>query len=159
MPPVKTVASSADVDTEATAELPVLDVAAYEATLNDKIANTDTWVSPSAVPAPAIVEEGPVPVDADAIPTLRAADSAAKELKQGNSDSHRRPPADSASSRGIGFQPVISSRYSPTGWKPNPRCAWFRFAQQDVYYGFIPLLDGPTFAGSSFSMAEINSGN
>ncbi|HEX7770659.1 MAG TPA: hypothetical protein VF422_11595, partial [Dokdonella sp.] len=77
MPPVKTVASSADVDTEATAELPVLDVAAYEATLNDKIANTDTWVSPSAVPAPAIVEEGPVPVDADAIPTLRAADSAA----------------------------------------------------------------------------------
>ena len=35
MPPVKTVASSTDVDNEATAELPVLDVAAYEATLDD----------------------------------------------------------------------------------------------------------------------------
>ncbi|HEX5163639.1 MAG TPA: FHA domain-containing protein [Steroidobacteraceae bacterium] len=89
MPPVKTVASSADVDTEATAELPVLDVAAYEATLNDKIANTDTWVSPSAVPAPAIVEEGPVPVDADAIPTLRAADSAANLDLSGT---HEMPP-------------------------------------------------------------------
>ena len=35
MPPVKPVASSTDVDNDATAELPVLDVAAYEATLDD----------------------------------------------------------------------------------------------------------------------------
>lgn len=92
MPPVKTVASSADVDTEATAELPVLDVAAYEATLNEKIANTDTWVAPAAVAAPVSVEEGPVPmaaVDADAIPTLRAADSA---VNLDLSGTHEMPP-------------------------------------------------------------------
>ena len=92
MPPVKTVATSADVDTEATAELPVLDVAAYEATLNDKIANTDTWISPAAVSAPAVVEEGPVPmaaVDADAIPTLRAADAG---MNLDLSGTHEMPP-------------------------------------------------------------------
>ena len=54
MPPVKTAASSSDVDTEATAELPVLDVAAYESTLNDPIASTDTW----AAPAPGAVLRG-----------------------------------------------------------------------------------------------------
>jgi len=76
MPPVKPVASSADVDTDATAELPVLDVAAYEATLDEPISNTDTWVASSAVSAlPAT--DGPVPmvaIDAKAIPTLRPAD-------------------------------------------------------------------------------------
>jgi hypothetical protein len=76
MPPVKPAASSTDVDTEATAELPVLDVAAYEATLNEPIASTDTWLAPAPVSAPALEAEGPVPVsaiDANAIPTLRAA--------------------------------------------------------------------------------------
>jgi len=76
MPPVKPVASSADNDTDATAELPVLDVAAYEATLDDPISNTDTWVAPTAVSAPPAID-GPVPmaaIDANAIPTLRAAD-------------------------------------------------------------------------------------
>ncbi len=70
MPPVKTVASSSDVDTEATAELPVLDVAAYESTLSDPIANTDTWAAPAPVGLAAALPE----VDATAIPTLRAAD-------------------------------------------------------------------------------------
>ena len=70
MPPVKTVASSSDVDTEATAELPVLDVAAYESTLIDPIANTDTW----AAPAPADLAAALPEVDATAIPTLHAAD-------------------------------------------------------------------------------------
>jgi pSer/pThr/pTyr-binding forkhead associated (FHA) protein len=69
MPPVKTVASS-DVDTEATAELPVLDVAAYESTLSDPIASTDTW----AAPAPADLAAALPEVDATAIPTLHAAD-------------------------------------------------------------------------------------
>ena len=59
MPPVNTSASATDVDNEATAELPVLDVAAYESTLNDPVAHTDTWVLPSGTltpPAPAAVE-------------------------------------------------------------------------------------------------------
>ena len=43
MPPVNS-APSSDVDNEATAELPVLDVAAYEASLDN--APTDTWVMP-----------------------------------------------------------------------------------------------------------------
>src|SRR5262245_41516271 len=66
MPPVKTVASSTDVDNDATAELPVLDVAAYEATLDESIANTDTWTVPAITPAE--------PAAVDGIPTLHAAD-------------------------------------------------------------------------------------
>jgi peptidoglycan hydrolase CwlO-like protein len=60
MPPVKPSASATDVDNEATAELPVLDVAAYESTL-DEPAHTDTWVLPS------------MKIDNEAIPTLRTA--------------------------------------------------------------------------------------
>jgi len=80
MPPVKPAASSTDDDTDATAELPVLDVAAYEATLDDPISNTDTWVAPTAVTALDPSTDGPVPmaaIDASAIPTLRAADAVA----------------------------------------------------------------------------------
>ena len=51
MPPVNTSASPTDVDNEATAELPVLDVAAYESTLSEPISHTDTWVLPSGAPA------------------------------------------------------------------------------------------------------------
>jgi peptidoglycan hydrolase CwlO-like protein len=69
MPPVKTVASSTDVDNEATAELPVLDVAAYEATLDQSLSNTDTWSVPAAAPA----ETAVVPA-VEAIPTLLPAD-------------------------------------------------------------------------------------
>ena len=66
MPPVKTVASSTDVDNDATAELPVLDVAAYEATLDQSIGSTDTWSVP-VVAAPVVATE--------AIPTLLPADA------------------------------------------------------------------------------------
>jgi hypothetical protein len=54
MPPVNTSASPSDVDNEATAELPVLDVAAYESTLNDPIARTDTWVLPNGALTPPV---------------------------------------------------------------------------------------------------------
>ena len=67
MPPVKTAASSSDVDNEATAELPVLDVAAYEATLGEATASTDSW----SVPAGSIAL---APAPAEAIPTLRPAE-------------------------------------------------------------------------------------
>jgi predicted nucleic acid-binding Zn-ribbon protein len=80
MPPVKTVASGTDVDNEATAELPVLDVAAYEASLTDPIANTDTWNIPAgslAAPARADATAQMPAIAADAIPTLRAADEGA----------------------------------------------------------------------------------
>ena len=72
MPPVIS-ATSSDVDNEATAELPVLDIAAYEATLNGEIldertAHTDSWVVPNAVEA---TTEMPV-IRLESIPTLTA---------------------------------------------------------------------------------------
>jgi hypothetical protein len=70
MPPVKTVASPPDVDNEATAELPVLDVAAYEATLNETINSTDSFTVP-------------------AIPTLQAAEP---ESLADLSGTHEMPP-------------------------------------------------------------------
>jgi len=75
MPPANTSPSPTDVDNEATAELPVLDVAAYESTLNE---HTDTWVVPAASLTPATANavestmEMPA-VQADAIPTLQSA--------------------------------------------------------------------------------------
>ncbi|HEU4780829.1 MAG TPA: FHA domain-containing protein [Steroidobacteraceae bacterium] len=60
MPPVNTSASPSDVDNEATAELPVLDVAAYESSLNDPVAHTDTWVLPSGT----LASEAPAPAEA-----------------------------------------------------------------------------------------------
>jgi hypothetical protein len=63
--------TSPEVDNEATAELPVLDVAAYEATLNEPLSHTDTWVIPSSGPTPQIVEATPLPaLGSDSIPTL-----------------------------------------------------------------------------------------
>jgi hypothetical protein len=86
MPPVKTVASSTDVDNDATAELPVLDVAAYEATLDESesISNTDTWSVP-AIAASAGGEPG-MPV-AEAIPTLRPAEPQG-HIEQGILEDH-----------------------------------------------------------------------
>ena len=72
MPPVKTVASPADVDNEATAELPVLDVAAYEATLNDAVGSTDAWTVPAS--GDTTVSTPLAAVDVAAIPTLQAAE-------------------------------------------------------------------------------------
>jgi FHA domain-containing protein len=78
MAPVNPSASSSptspEVDNEATAELPVLDVAAYEATLNEPLSHTDTWVIPGAGATPQIVEATPLPVlGSDSIPTLKVA--------------------------------------------------------------------------------------
>jgi hypothetical protein len=70
MPPVNP-SSTPDVDNEATAELPVLDVAAYESTLTESVSHTDTWVLPSAVAAQAIELK---PLVAEAIPTLKPVD-------------------------------------------------------------------------------------
>jgi len=72
MPPVNTSASSPDVDNEATAELPVLDVAAYESTMGER---TDSWSVPSGGLTPMtgnVVEattEMPA-LPAESIPTL-----------------------------------------------------------------------------------------
>jgi hypothetical protein len=67
MQPVQSASPSGDGDNEATAELPVLDVAAYEATLGDPIANTDTWNLPAMTIAPAVTESIPTlrPVEAE----------------------------------------------------------------------------------------------
>jgi hypothetical protein len=68
---------SSEVDNEATAELPVLDVAAYEATLSgaEPLAHTDTWVLPSgsfvpAAPSAAEATTEMPSVKLEAIPTL-----------------------------------------------------------------------------------------
>ena len=74
MPPVNTSASPSDVDNEATAELPVLDVAAYESTLNDPVSHTDTWVVPNATVLAAADSTAQLPIPAEAIPTLRPAE-------------------------------------------------------------------------------------
>lgn len=66
MQPVQSASPSNEGDNEATAELPVLDVAAYEATLGDPIASTDTWNLPAMTLAPAVTES---------IPTLRPAET------------------------------------------------------------------------------------
>jgi hypothetical protein len=74
MPTLHTSASSTDVDNEATAELPVLDVAAYESTLTE---HTDSFVVPKVV-APDVshsveaTTEMPA-LKGEAIPTLQAA--------------------------------------------------------------------------------------
>jgi peptidoglycan hydrolase CwlO-like protein len=88
MPPVKTVASTSDVDNEATAELPVLDVAAYEATLNESVASTDSWTAPA--PAVDLTATQSLPaMDVGAIPTLQAAEA---ESLVDLSGTHEMPP-------------------------------------------------------------------
>jgi hypothetical protein len=86
MPPVNS-APSTDVDNEATAELPVLDVAAYESTLKqadadgEVVSHTDTWVMPTGTFQPKAhagadaTAEMPG-VKLEAIPTLAAAQPA-----------------------------------------------------------------------------------
>ena len=67
MPPVNTSASPTDVDNEVTAELPVLDVAAYEATLNEPVAPTDTWVLPTGV-----TQKAPATADATIVMPVKS---------------------------------------------------------------------------------------
>lgn len=80
-------APTPDVDNEATAELPVLDVAAYESTLGsaaeDESAHTDSW----AMPAADATTEMPA-VSSESIPTLAAAP--AYDLD--HSGTHEMPP-------------------------------------------------------------------
>ncbi len=74
MAPVNPSSTSSEVDNEATAELPVLDVAAYESTLNEPLSHTDTWVIPASGATPQIIEATPLPVlGSDSIPTLKPA--------------------------------------------------------------------------------------
>src|SRR5262245_52320811 len=76
MPPVIHVASTLEPDTEATAELPVLDVAAYEAAREDALAHTDKLVKPasSSTFAAADVTAKMPAIKSDSIPTLHPAD-------------------------------------------------------------------------------------
>jgi chromosome segregation ATPase len=70
MPPVKTSASPTDVDNDATAELPVLDVAAYESTLSG---NTEARVLTPAAPTHLAEATAEMPsLKVEAIPTLQA---------------------------------------------------------------------------------------
>jgi hypothetical protein len=70
MPPVHP-SSTPEFDNEATAELPVLDVAAYESTLNESLSHTDTWVLPNGAPVPAADARAAAP---EGIPTLKPVD-------------------------------------------------------------------------------------
>jgi hypothetical protein len=75
MPPVNTSASPTDVDNEATAELPVLDVAAYESTLNE---HPDTWMVPKSTVTPPTVNAAEATAEmprlgVEEIPTLQPA--------------------------------------------------------------------------------------
>ncbi|MDF3022235.1 MAG: hypothetical protein K0Q92_3538 [Steroidobacteraceae bacterium] len=95
MPPVNS-APSSEVDNEATAELPVLDVAAYESTLNgdEGNAHTDTWAVPGAALMP--VAHGAIDATTempaarlDSIPTLNQAVPA---YDLDHSGTHEMPP-------------------------------------------------------------------
>jgi len=88
MPPVKTAASS-DVDNEATAELPVLDVAAYEAALGESNSSTDTWSVPAGAIPTVVTAAAEASTSADSIPTLRAAEP--EEIADLNA-THEMPP-------------------------------------------------------------------
>jgi pSer/pThr/pTyr-binding forkhead associated (FHA) protein len=86
MPPVNTSASPSDVDNEATAELPVLDVAAYESTLSDPIAHTDTWVLPTG----ALTQMAPATADVTMeVPAISPAPTPAYDLD--HSGTHEMP--------------------------------------------------------------------
>src|SRR5262245_16724315 len=99
MPPVNTSASSPDVDNEATAELPVLDVAAYESTLGER---TDSWAVPNGALTPvthnAVEATTEMPSLRDeAIPTLQAV-TPAYDLD--HSGTHEMPPMPRAKTKG-----------------------------------------------------------
>jgi hypothetical protein len=70
MPPANTSMSPTDVDNEATAELPVLDVATYEATLGD---HTDAWVAPAGSQASGTTSLGESTMEMPTLPVLTPA--------------------------------------------------------------------------------------
>src|SRR5262245_30317305 len=83
MPPVNS-APSSEVDNEATAELPVLDVAAYESSLKDEpMAHTDTWVMPSnSLKAAADATTEMPAIKSEAIPAYDLDHSGTHEMPQ-----------------------------------------------------------------------------
>jgi len=94
MPPVNTSASPSDVDNEATAELPVLDVAAYELTLDDPIAHTDTWVLPNGVLTPQAADPAEPTM---AVPAATQSSKPAYDLD--HTGTHEMPPMSKQASR------------------------------------------------------------
>jgi len=127
MPPVNTSASPSDVDNEATAELPVLDVAAYESTLNDPIAHTDTWVLPSN----ALTQASPVTADATTeMPAITQTPTPAYDLDHsGTHEMPQMPKVAPKSSRRGGKSkatpepasaPVITATPAPIVVPPSP---------------------------------------
>ncbi len=131
MSPVNS-APSSEVDHEATAELPVLDVAAYEATLNEGLAHTDSWTVPGGVlktiaPAPfeATMEMPAMPVDA--IPTLTAAvpghdidHSGTHEMPAMPASRLRRKPAKGTPDRQAGHSATQTTPPAPITVPPSP---------------------------------------
>lgn len=129
MPPVNTSASSPDVDNEATAELPVLDIAAYESTL-ETAAHTDSWVMP-AVPA-SLATDATVLMPAgkaEAIPTLRAAETGTHDLLD-HSGTHEMPALPGANpsaanppAKGKGNKITMATAVPAASTAPAPRSA------------------------------------
>jgi hypothetical protein len=110
MPPVNS-APSSEVDNEATAELPVLDVAAYESSLKEDEgpAHTDTWVLPTSAFKPADVTAEMPAIRADGIPTLTQAIPA---YDLDHSGTHEMPPL-------LATRQVLSARSAKPTVPPN----------------------------------------
>jgi hypothetical protein len=94
MPPVNTSKSSPDADNEATAELPVLDVAAYESSLGER---TDSWSVPNGALTPvthnAVEATTAMPaLPEEEIPTLQAAPPAYDIDHSGTHEMPAMPP-------------------------------------------------------------------
>jgi hypothetical protein len=120
--------STPDVDNEATAELPVLDIAAYESTLQEPVSHTDTWALPS-VAADAIPTLSPVDLEGTAeiphkldfsgthempaLPPFRKADAAPRAAQPAAKPSVPAAPAAKASTPGAAAPPA--PRTSGTG--------------------------------------------
>ena len=126
MPPVNTSASTPDVDNEATAELPVLDIAAYESTL-ETVAHTDSWVMPAAPAPPETDSTVLMPAaKAEAIPTLRAAETGAHDLLD-HSGTHEMPAlpgaTPSAANPRAKANKITMATAVPAAAAPAPRAA------------------------------------
>ena len=118
MPPVNS-APSSEVDNEATAELPVLDVAAYEASLNgeEQAAHTDTWVLPSSsFTSPPLEATTEMPAARlDAVPTLTKGVPA---YDLDHSGTHEMPPLPQTHSKGRKAQPPKPAKEVAESAKP-----------------------------------------
>ena len=112
MPPVNTSASSPDVDNEATAELPVLDVAAYESTLGER---TDSWAVPNGMmtPVTANAVEATTEMPAapgESIPTLQAVTPAVRPRTQRHARNARDAAGQTENSREVARKSASSAK-------------------------------------------------